>query len=259
MAHAPRATKTQDSSSNTSPNQAHHRANLTHRNAKQKLTIGKRVSRQAHLEVASQSRPSVGIRIPRASLTIARHTRHQSSHRQARPESKIQSSGTTARLRPRSQTQPDQCLPKESGSCPAFVAAHTTPSYRRMHQVKEDQKTSSEPKLRPVELDCGKTHHLQRRESRRGHDATRHVTRSQRQVSGMYAPTARLRGLAAGWRHYMASCAHGLRRKAARSSHHLQSAPSALYLVLSSSPLLSDTHTQISSLSRESISATTLN
>ena len=63
-----------------------------------------------------------------------------------------------------------------------------------MHQVKEDQKLSSEPKLRPVELDCGKTHHLQRRESRRGHDATRHVTRSQRQISAMYAPAVRLHG-----------------------------------------------------------------
>ena len=124
-----------------------------------------------------------------------------------------------------------------------------------MRQVKEDQKTSSEPKLRPVELDCGKTHHLQRRESRRGHDATRHVTRSQRQVSAMYAPAARLHGLAAGWRHYMPSCAHGLRRKATRNAHHLHSASSALYLVLSSSPLLSDTHAQISSLPRASASA----
>ena len=164
-------TKTQDSSSNTSPNQAHHHANLTHRDAKQKLTIGKRVRRQAHLVKASQSRPSVGIRIPRASLPIARHTRHQPSSRtQARPERRNRGNGTTARLRPRSLTQPNQCLPKGSRSCPAFVAAHTTPPYRRMHQVKEDQKTSSEPKLRPVELDCGKTHHLQRRESRRGHD-----------------------------------------------------------------------------------------
>ena len=41
-------TKTQDSS-NTSPNQAHHHASLTHRDPKQKLTIGKRVRAQAHL------------------------------------------------------------------------------------------------------------------------------------------------------------------------------------------------------------------
>ena len=112
MAHAPCTQpkhKPQDSSSsNTSPNQAYHHANLTHRDAKQKLTIGKRVRRQAHLDVkASQSRPSVGIRIPRASSPIARHTRHQPSRgTQARPESK--GNGANTRLRPRSQTQPNE-------------------------------------------------------------------------------------------------------------------------------------------------------
>ena len=112
-------TKTQDGSSNTSPNQAHHHANLTHRDAKQKLTIGKRVRRQAHLVKASQSRPSVGIRIPRASLPIAKHTHHQPSRRtQARPESKIQSNGTTARLRPRSQTQPINVFRKDPEAAP---------------------------------------------------------------------------------------------------------------------------------------------
>jgi hypothetical protein len=174
------------------------------------------------LEVkASQSRPSVGIRIPKASLPVTRHTHHQPSLRtQAPPESK--GAGTNTRLRPHSQTQPNRMYP--------------TPSRRPMHQVKEDQKDSSMQKLRPVELDCGKTHHLQRRESQRGHGATRHVIRSQRQVSATYAPAARLHDLAAGWRRYVPSCRHGLRRKAARSSHHLQSASSALYLVLSSSP-----------------------
>ena len=100
-------TKTQDSGNSTSPNQAHHCANLTHRNAERKLTTGKRTRRQAHLVKASQSRLSVGIRIPRVSLPIARHTRHQPSRRtQARPVSK--SNGINARLRPRSQTQPDK-------------------------------------------------------------------------------------------------------------------------------------------------------
>jgi hypothetical protein len=178
----------------TPPNQAHHHANLAHLNAKQKLTTGKRVRRQAHLEVkASQSRPSVGIRIPMASLPIARHTRHQASRRtQARQESQYKSNGTNKRRRPRSQTLHNELYSKASGNCPAFAMAHTRPPHRRMHQVKEDQKTSSGPKLRPVELDCGKTHHLQRRDSQRGHHATRHISRSQRHLSALNAPAARL-------------------------------------------------------------------
>ena len=93
----------------------------------------RRVRGQAHLEVkASQSRPSVGIRIPRASLPIARRSRQRPSRRaQARRES--QSNCTNAYLAAGSA---GACFawPRQGAPAPQRPLA---PS--RMHQVKEDQ------------------------------------------------------------------------------------------------------------------------
>ena len=107
-----------------------------------------------------------------------------------------------------------------------------------MYQVNKKTETSSEPKLRPVELDCGKTRHLQRRESQRGRDATRHIIRSQRHLSALHAPAARLRRWL--WTGDIACCPVGMGSEGRQQEAlitYSQRPVLSLYLVLSSSPL----------------------
>ena len=78
-------TKTQDSSSNTSPNQAHHHASLTHRDAKQKLTIGKRAQTG-----------SLGASVSVTAFSGNPNSKGIIANRQAHPPSTITSDTSTA-------------------------------------------------------------------------------------------------------------------------------------------------------------------